>query len=336
MAFIDDSGQIGIGTTAPATEVEILNSGADPVLTITGEDDSLYDPQIKLKTGASPAVKFSTGVDAANSNRFVLTPNDGIGGQTDLVMDATTGYIGLNTAPDADTTLYSDHEATNAATARNIWADMTANASSNGTYTNYAGFFRVFAKPDTGVTNSGENAAIIGNAFHYDAGTIASLYGILCRYGNYSAGGDGKTTTYSMGIKLVPYCLEGTIDNLYDIQIQPLQDGEIYTVTNEWCIYSNHAAPSRLVDDLRFDADSKGSVYGAGQDARIDYDGTDLLITPNTVGNGTMKVESAVRLKEISAAEADQAGYGQLWCKNNGGTTELWFTDDSGTDTKIV
>lgn len=43
----------------------------------------------------------------------------------------------------------------------------------------------------------------------------------------------------------------------------------------------------------------------------------------------------ALYLEEIAAANADVAGRGQLWVKN---TTpcQLWFTDDAGTDTRIV
>ena len=46
-------------------------------------------------------------------------------------------------------------------------------------------------------------------------------------------------------------------------------------------------------------------------------------------------IEDVLMIKEVAAALADSAGYGQLWVKN---TTpcELWFTDDAGTDTQIV
>jgi len=52
--------------------------------------------------------------------------------------------------------------------------------------------------------------------------------------------------------------------------------------------------------------------------------------------DGTAKVFCGiVKLKEIANSDSDVAGTGQLWVKN---TTpcELWFTDDAGTDTKIV
>ena len=60
---------------------------------------------------------------------------------------------------------------------------------------------------------------------------------------------------------------------------------------------------------------------------------TTLQIASST---GTLKTSGSIIIKEKAAAEGDAAGYGQLWCKDNAGTTELWFTNDSGTDTKIV
>ena len=51
--------------------------------------------------------------------------------------------------------------------------------------------------------------------------------------------------------------------------------------------------------------------------------------------NDILHFNARVFLQEVAAAVADVAGYGQLWVKN---TTpcELWFTDDTGTDTQIV
>lgn len=66
---------------------------------------------------------------------------------------------------------------------------------------------------------------------------------------------------------------------------------------------------------------------GTGDIADFQDSGTKVVGIPD--GGG-------IQIKEISAAGADTAGYGQLWCKDNAGTTELWFTTDTGTDIKIV
>jgi len=52
-------------------------------------------------------------------------------------------------------------------------------------------------------------------------------------------------------------------------------------------------------------------------------------------GTDNLRVDGTFKMMERAAADAETALYGQIWIKN---TTpcELWFTDDAGTDTKIV
>ena len=57
--------------------------------------------------------------------------------------------------------------------------------------------------------------------------------------------------------------------------------------------------------------------------ATLTYDGTSVL------ADGTLL------LKETAAAAADQAGYGQIWVKNDSPNT-LYFTNDAGTDVQIA
>jgi hypothetical protein len=54
-----------------------------------------------------------------------------------------------------------------------------------------------------------------------------------------------------------------------------------------------------------------------------------------TVANQTLRLNASLYLKE-GQDNADVAGYGQLYCKDNAGTTELWFVDDSGTETQLA
>ena len=75
------------------------------------------------------------------------------------------------------------------------------------------------------------------------------------------------------------------------------------------------------------------------------HNGTDVLADYHSAArfhrfNGltdSVRIESGATLKinETSAAQPDNAAYGQIWVKN---TTpcQLWFTDDAGTDTQIV
>ena len=60
-------------------------------------------------------------------------------------------------------------------------------------------------------------------------------------------------------------------------------------------------------------------------------------ITSGLTVTGLTKLESTLFIKETaSGGSADVAGYGQLYCKDNTGTTELWFVDDSGTETQLA
>lgn len=50
--------------------------------------------------------------------------------------------------------------------------------------------------------------------------------------------------------------------------------------------------------------------------------------------NQKITIEESMSLKEIAAANADTAGYGQIWVKT-ATPNQLWFTDDAGTDVQL-
>jgi len=55
-------------------------------------------------------------------------------------------------------------------------------------------------------------------------------------------------------------------------------------------------------------------------------------VTPLT--GSLLTVEGTIKIKEVAAAGADTAAYGQVWV-GNATPNELWFTDDAGTDTQL-
>jgi len=65
----------------------------------------------------------------------------------------------------------------------------------------------------------------------------------------------------------------------------------------------------------------------------IYFDGGDVAIGVTTPVS-KLTVEGTETLKEQAAADADTAGYGQIWVKDDAPNT-LWFTDDAGTDTQL-
>jgi len=56
-----------------------------------------------------------------------------------------------------------------------------------------------------------------------------------------------------------------------------------------------------------------------------------------TATSQELRFNASVYIKEGPAGgNTDHAGYGQLYCKDNAGTTELWFVDDSGVETQLA
>ena len=81
------------GTVEPVSMLELFKDDSHPVLTITGAHDTDYNPQIQFRTGATPAVKFSIGVEG---DKFKIFSGSGIDGTSEIVVD-NKGYIGLGT-----------------------------------------------------------------------------------------------------------------------------------------------------------------------------------------------------------------------------------------------
>jgi hypothetical protein len=144
---IDGTGAVGIGTTAPTSMFEIYGSGsADIVSTITAPDTT-YDPIVKFRTGSSPAVQFSLGVDNSDSDKFKIYSGDGLGSGDEFVIDANgvTTIANLNlgaTNFDTDAGIVS-------------WVDMAVTGSSpSSTVESYSAsidgtsFLTIYAESD--------------------------------------------------------------------------------------------------------------------------------------------------------------------------------------------
>jgi hypothetical protein len=83
------NGNVGIGTTAPASLLDVYSSTAHPILSITGAHATDYDPMIQFLTDASPTVKFSLGVDSGDSDKFKIYSGSGIGGTSEFMIDTS-------------------------------------------------------------------------------------------------------------------------------------------------------------------------------------------------------------------------------------------------------
>ena len=154
---IDGTGAVGIGTTAPSGWLDINNSGADVVSTITAAD-ATFDPILKYRTGASPSIQFSLGIDNSDSDKFKIYSGDGLGSGDEFVIDANgvTTIANLNLGAvnfDTDAGIVS-------------WADLPVTSSAaSGTVQSYSAqidttsFLTVYAQSNgTGGLDTAQSA----------------------------------------------------------------------------------------------------------------------------------------------------------------------------------
>lgn len=99
-ALITESLGIGVSVgVASASLLEISDTDADPVLTITGKHNTDYDPQLQFRIGATPAVVASFGYDATLGYMALDLGSGGISGNDDFVFSSTGLGIHMAVAP---------------------------------------------------------------------------------------------------------------------------------------------------------------------------------------------------------------------------------------------
>lgn len=270
--FIFSGGAIGVGTLTPIGLAEFSSTSTHPFIAITGKHDSAYDPQIQFGTDATPTVKFALGVDAGNSDRFVITPTAaGVGDQTHFVMD-TGGYISINVAPNTSNRFYLyEKTAANATGAHAFRCDFDHVVSVAGARNVSA--FSFNCSTTYTANNTGNNTAIELNYNHNSAGVLTNLYGFNTWYG---CGASSGGTTMSCGYFAHLRMQGGTQADTYDYYADAPTTGG--TVTRQWVFYSAHDAPSRFIGNISIDASNVYLGFGTSAtntlagDAGIRYD----------------------------------------------------------------
>ena len=69
-----NSGYVGIGTTVPASLLDVSIASASPIVSITNKSDTnTYDPQIAFRTGAAPATRMTIWLDDSDSDKLKIS-----------------------------------------------------------------------------------------------------------------------------------------------------------------------------------------------------------------------------------------------------------------------
>jgi hypothetical protein len=129
--------------------------------------------------------------------------------------------------------------------------------TTSGTFYNSSVLVSHNASVANGATDSGHKIGVYSNAFRnartlstgQDSGVLAALRGVISQFGHLNKNaGETPTTVSAYGFQAAPYCMTGTITNLYSLYIGGLSGGG--TVTNLYSLYS---------------PDSNAKMYHAGQ-----------------------------------------------------------------------
>lgn len=334
---VEISWTAGDFTLGPATDLDALKLDSNKDLYLTAGDAYIYGRTANALTigngaaGADYTITFN-----GETNDGVLTwmeDEDYFQFGDDLYLLAGE-HIGLATAPVSYRAIYYNE----------TWSSEPAATPNGAIYVNQVHNY----------TLTGDKVAI-GLVMITDANTInqgassGSLYG-----GDFlTYARSGTVLTNLKGIQCWVYPIAGsTVTTAYGIDVRIVGTAAttsyaIYATGGTWGLYvnsdANYLEGTLDCGNLEIGHGAAGVDYtlsfnGETNDCTITWmeDEAYLNFSPDVYVAGDMHVVGgSLYVTELAAAQADFAGKGQLWIKNNT-PNELWFTDDAGTDHQIA
>ncbi|MDP8212913.1 MAG: hypothetical protein P9X22_06460, partial [Candidatus Zapsychrus exili] len=88
---------VGIGTSSPTSLLEVQDTDASPIISITNLSDTDYDPIIKFRTGDAAQTRFTIGVDDSDATKFKIEAADSLGATTPALAIDSNEQIGIGT-----------------------------------------------------------------------------------------------------------------------------------------------------------------------------------------------------------------------------------------------
>jgi hypothetical protein len=337
---IDAAGNVGIGTTAPTTMFELYGTGsADAIATLTAPD-ATYDPIMKFRTAASPAVQFTLGVDNSDSDKFKIYSGDGLGSGDEFVIDSNgvTTIANLNLGAtsfdeDAGAVTWVDMSVTSGATVGTV-ESYTAQLDGNAMLTIYGTSDGAGSVADLGV---GIMDMTPDGALDFDQSsastTAATTYG-----GNFTVSDTGivttgTDTTYGTSTSVTRTGATGGTINTYGQYTSVTADNAGAGTSTAYGIY---AAVSGA--DTNYSGIFTGGNFGIGDatpDNPLEITSTSqqlrLSYTDGSV-DGVIAVDSNEYLT-LQAGTTSEINRVQIGAGGAGNTTPDFFSLDVKSDT---
>ncbi|WP_413290822.1 tail fiber domain-containing protein [Bdellovibrio sp. HCB337] len=212
---IDNSGDVGIGTTNPLVG-----------LMVEKDNGNGYAGWFRKSNTSNGVGLGSTVVGGIGMIQGLTTA----GGVADLALNPNGGLVGVGMVPTGAARLQVSATPTNASlfAVENLFkGDITA----SGTYYSIGLENNITKRVAAGVTDSGYLLGMRANVMRnftmtgVDTGTLESLAGLAIQYGHYNGSATAPQTNVAFGMQISPHIMTGSIGTMYDLMLSAPSTG---------------------------------------------------------------------------------------------------------------